>query len=88
MENNVVQMNLIGFHHFKNKEGTEEYHIVQCAYYEKIDEMRAQMKAVIIPIFVDLKSFQVIANKKLGEKIDVEIKPNLATGKIHYKVQV
>lgn len=85
---NVVQMNLIGYHHFKNKEKTEDYHIVQCAYYEQIDEQRAQMKAVIIPIFVDLKSFQVIANKKLGEKIDVEIKPNLSTGKIHYRVQV
>ena len=85
---NIVQMNLIGYHHFKNKEKTEDYHIVQCAYYENIDELRAQMKAVIISIFVDLKSFQEIANKKLGEKIDVEIKPNLATGKIHYKVQV
>lgn len=85
---NVVQMNLIGYHHFKNKEKTEDYHIVQCAYYEQIDEQRAQMKAVIIPIFVDLKSFQAIANKKLGDKIDVEIKPNLTTGKIHYKVQV
>lgn len=85
---NIVQMNLIGYHHFKNKEKTEDYHIVQCAYYKEMDEQRAQMKAVIIPIFVDLKSFQVIANKKLGDKIDVEIKPNLETGKIHYKVQV
>ena len=85
---NIVSMNLIGYHHFKNKEKTEDYHIVQCAYYKEMDEQRAQMKAVIIPIFVDLKSFQVIANKKLGDKIDVEIKPNLETGKIHYKVQV
>lgn len=85
---NVVQMNLIGYHHFKNKEKTEDYHIVQCAYYENIDEQRAQVKATIIPIFVDLKSFQEIANKKLGDVIDVEIKPNLTTGKIHYKVQV
>lgn len=85
---NVVQMNLIGYHHFKNKEKTEDYHIVQCAYYENIDEQRAQVKATIIPIFVDLKSFQEIANKKLGDTIDVEIRPNLTTGKIHYKVQV
>ena len=85
---NIVQMNLIGYHHFKNKEKTEDYHIVQCAYYENIDEQRAQVKATIIPIFVDLKSFQEIANKKLGDVIDVEIKPNLTTGKIHYKVQV
>ena len=85
---NVVQMNLIGYHHFKNKEKTEDYHIVQCAYYENIDEQRAQVKATIIPIFVDLKSFQEIANKKLGDVLDVEIKPNLTTGKIHYKVQV
>ena len=85
---NIVQMNLIGYYHFKNKEKTEDYHIVQCAYYENIDEQRAQMKAVIIPIFVDLKTFQEIANKTLGEKIDVEIKPNLTTGKINYKVHV
>lgn len=85
---NIVQMNLIGYHHFKNKEKTEDYHIVQCAYYENIDEQRAQVKATIIPIFVDLKSFQEIANKKLGDTIDVEIRPNLTTGKIHYKVQV
>lgn len=85
---NVVQMNLIGYYHFKNKEKTEDFHIVQCAYYENIDEQRAQVKATIIPIFVDLKSFQEIANKKLGDVIDVEIKPNLTTGKIHYKVQV
>lgn len=88
MGENVVQMNLIGYHHFKNKEKTEEYHIIQCAYYEDIDEMRAQMKAVIIPIFVDLKAFQEIANKKLGDKIDVEVIPNLATGKIRYKVMI
>ena len=75
-------------YHFKNKEKTEDYHIVQCAYYDKIDELTAQMKAVIIPIFVDLKTYQEIANKTLGAKIDVEIKPNLITGKIHYKVHV
>ncbi len=85
---NIVQMNLIGFHHFKNKEKTEDYHIVQCAYYEEKDEQRAQMKAVIIPIFVDLKSYQEIANKKLGSTIDVEVTPNLVTGKVRYKVLV
>lgn len=85
---NVVQMNLIGYHHFKNKEKTEDYHIVQCAYYEEKDEQRAQMKAIIIPIFVDLKSFQEIANKTLGSAIDVEVIPNLVTGKIRYKVLV
>lgn len=87
MENNVVQMNLIGYHHFKNKEGTEEYHIVQCAYY-KGDVQRAQMKAVIIPVFVELKDFQVIANMKIGSALNVEIIPNLETGKIRYKVLV
>ena len=85
---NIVQMNLIGFHHFKNKEQTEDYHIVQCAYYETKDEQRAQMKAVIIPIFVDLKSYQEICNKNLGSVIDVEVTPNLITGKVRYKVLV
>lgn len=87
MENNVVQMNLIGYYHFKNKEGTEEYHIVQCAYY-KGEEARAQMKAVIIPIFVDLQTFQKIANMNIGSALNVEVVPNLETGKIRYKVLV
>ncbi len=87
MENNVVQMNLIGYHHFKNKEGTEEYHIVQCAYY-KGEEARAQMKAIIVPVFVDLKTFQSIANMKIGSVINIEVIPNLETGKIRYKVMV
>lgn len=87
MENNVVQMNLIGYHHFKNKEGTEEYHIVQCAYY-KGEELRAQMKAVIIPIFVDTETFQTIANMNIGSAINVEVIPNLETGKIRYKVMI
>lgn len=87
MENIIVQMNLIGYHHFKNKEGTEEYHIVQCAYY-KGEEARAQMKATIIPIFVDLKTFQLIANMTIGSALNVEVVPNLETGKIRYKVLV
>lgn len=87
MEENVVQMNLIGYHHFKNKEGTEDYHIVQCAYYNG-DVQRAQMKAIIVPIFVPLADFQVIANMKIGSTINVEVIPNLETGKIRYKVLV
>lgn len=87
MENNVYQMNLIGYHHFKNKEGTQDYHIVQCAYYQG-DTQRAQMKAVIIPVFVDLKEFQTIANMKIGSTINIEVVPNLETGKIRYKVLI
>ena len=85
---NIVQMNLIGYHHFKNKEKTEDYHIVQCAYYENVNEQIAQVKATIIPVFVDLKTFQEIANKNIGDVLDIEIKPNLVTGKIHYRVLV
>lgn len=88
MENNVVEMTLVGYHHFKNKEKTEDYHVVQCAYYDSIDEQRAQVKCVIIPIFVDLSVFQKIANKKIGEIIKVQVNPNLTTGKIYYKVLV
>lgn len=87
MKNNAVQMNLVGYYHFTNKERTEEYHIVQCAYYEG-EEARAQMKAIIIPIFVDLKAFQEIANMTIGSTLDVELVPNLETGKIRYRVLV
>lgn len=88
MANNVVEMTLVGYHHFKNKEKTEDYHVVQGVYYESIDEQRAQVKAVVIPIFVELEVFQKIANKKIGERIKVQVTPNLATGKIYYKVLV
>lgn len=88
MGNNVVEMTLIGYHHFQNKEKTEEYHIVQGAYYENVEEMRAQVKATVIPIFVELAVFQKIANKKIGDKLKVQVIPNLSTGKIYYKVLV
>ena len=88
MENNVVQMNLVGFFHFKNKEGTKEYHIIQCVSYPNHQLERGQMKGVIISIFVDLEIFQTISNMSIGDKIDVEIVPNLETGKINYKVMI
>lgn len=82
-----VQGNLIGYYHFRSKDKEKEYLITQIMF-TKAEPERNNMKATVVGIFVDEEIYKKIITKNIGDKIDVEIRPNLETGKLSYKVLV
>ncbi len=85
MQNQVTDMILVGFHHFNSKDKSQIYYVVQVLYNE-IDLSRGNNKGTMINIFVDDELYQKIAQLDIGTLLKVELKPNLSTGKLNYKV--
>lgn len=82
-----VQGNLIGYYHFRSKDKEKEYLIAQIMF-TKAEPERNNMKATVVGIFIDEETFKKVIQMNIGDKIDVEIRPNLETGKLSYKVLV
>lgn len=87
MEGTHVQGNLIGYYHFSSKDKEKEYLIAQIMF-TKAEPERNNMRATVVGIFVTEEIYKGILQKNIGDKIDVEIVPNLETGKISYKVLI
>ena len=82
-----LQGNLIGYYHFRSKDKEKEYLIAQIMF-TKAEPERNNMKATVVAIFVDEEIYKKIITMNIGDTIDVEIKPNIETGKLSYKVLI
>lgn len=87
MEKNVVQSNLIGYYHFTTKDKTKTYYIIQVMIC-KAEPEKNNMKSTVIAIFTNEEIYKKIIGRDIGSTLDIEIVPNLETGKINYKVLV
>lgn len=87
MENNIVQGNLIGYYHFTTKDKSKTYYIIQ-AMVCKAEPERNNMRSTVLTIFTNEDIYKKIIGTDIGSKIDIEIIPNLETGKINYKVMI
>ena len=87
MENQVQEMTLIGYHHFNSKDKKQIYYVVQCLYSEN-DISRGNLKGTMINIFVEDEIYKKVSELDIGSVLKIEIRPNLNTGKINYKVVI
>ena len=85
MENQVYKMPLVGYHHFSSKDKTQIYYVVQVLDSEN-DVTKGTQKGTLINIFVDDEVYKKVNNFDFGEILNVELKPNLNTGKISYRI--
>lgn len=83
----ILQGNLIGYYHFWSKDKEKEYLIAQIMF-TKAEPERNNMKATVVGIFVQEEIYKKIITMNIGDTIDVEIKPNIETGKLSYKVLI
>ncbi len=87
MENQVQEMILVGYHHFNSKDKKQIYYVVQCLYSEK-DVSRGNLKGTMINIFTDDEVYKKVSDLDIGTLLKIEVRPNLNTGKIGYKVVI
>lgn len=89
MENSTQEMILVGYHHFTSKDKKQIYFVVQCLYNEE-DRTRGNLKGTMINIFVEEETYKKIIQDELqiGSVLKVEVRPNLSTGKIYYRVVI
>lgn len=85
MENNVQEMTLVGFYHFASKDKTKHYYVVQ-ALSNQIEEGKAINRASVVDVFVSEEIYNSIVNKEIGDIINVQITPNLSTGKLSFRI--
>lgn len=81
----VEEMTFVGNNSFSSKAKDAIYYVVQVLYNEK-DVSRGTNKATLINIFTDDKTYQKFVGSEVGSTVKVEIKPNMGTGKINYKI--
>jgi len=87
MGNSTQEMLLVGYHHFNSKDKKQIYYVVQCLY-NVDDKSRGNYKGTMINIFVDDDTYQKVCQLELGTVLNIEVSPNLQTGKIYYKVVI
>lgn len=87
MGNSTQEMLLVGYHHFNSKDKKEIYYVVQCLYNEN-DLSRGNYRGTMINVFVDDETYKKVSELELGSTLQVEVQPNLSTGKIYYKVVI
>ncbi len=81
----VQEMIFVGNNSFSSKAKDAIYYVVQVLYNEH-DVSRGTNKATLINIFTDDKTYQKFVNMDVGSTVKVEVKPNMASGKINYKI--
>ena len=81
----VQEMIFVGNNSFSSKAKDAIYYVVQVLYNEK-DVSRGTNKATLINIFTDDKTYQKYVGQEVGSTLKVEVSPNMATGKINYKI--
>lgn len=82
---NVQEMTLVGFYHFASKDKTKHYYVVQ-ALSNQVEDGKAINKASVVDVFVSEDIYNSIINKDIGEILNVQIIPNLSTGKLSFKI--
>ena len=87
MEKTTMEMILVGYHHFYSKDKKQIYYVVQCLYNED-DKTRANLKGTMINIFVEDDVYKKVIQNDIGTLLQVQVLPNLSTGKIYYKVVI
>ena len=83
--NNTCEMIYVGHSHFSSKDKSKIYYVIQVLYNEE-DLTRNTNKATLINIFVDDYIYNKVNKFNIGNVVKVEIKPNMSTGKISYKI--
>lgn len=81
----VQEMNFIGYYHFASKDKTKHYYVVQALSTTK-DVSNGNYKTNIVDIFVSEEMYNIILEKEIGTPINVQIIPNLSTGKFSFKI--
>lgn len=79
------EMIYVGNNTFSSKEKDKIYYVVQVLYNER-DVGRGTNKATLINIFTDDETYKRFVGAEVGSTVKVEIKPNMSTGKINYKI--
>lgn len=82
---NVIDMIFVGHNHFSSKDKDKIYYIIQVLY-NTVDVSRNINKASLINIFVDDKEYQKLCQLDVGSPLKVEVKANLASGNLNYKI--
>lgn len=82
---NVVDMIFVGHNHFCSKDKNNIYYVIQVLF-NSVDISRNTNKATLINIFVDDKSYQDLCQMEVGSSLKVEVRPNMETGKVSYKI--
>lgn len=82
---NVQEMSLIGYYHFSSKDKTKHYYVVQ-ALTSTNDVSQGNYKSNIIDIFVSEEIYNIILEKEIGALLNVQMIPNLSTGKFSFKI--
>ena len=81
----VQEMSLIGYYHFDSKDKTKHYYVVQ-ALSTTNDVSHGTCKSSIVDVFVSEEMYNIILEKEIGTSINVQIIPNLSTGKFSFKI--
>ncbi len=87
MENQVIDTVLVGFYHFSSKDKSNNYFVAQVLYNE-VDLSKGNNKAFMLNVFVEKELYEQFPQSDIGTVLRVEIRPNLSTGKVSYKVVV
>lgn len=83
--NETQEMIFVGNNTFSSKEKDSIYYVIQVLHNE-LDVGRGTNKATLINIFTDDETYKKFVGAEVGSTVKVEIRPNLSTGKINYKI--
>ncbi len=83
--NEVKELIFVGNISFSSKAKDKIYYVVQVLHNE-IDVSRGTNRATLVNIFTDDDTYKKFVGAEIGSTVKVEIKPNLSTGKINYKI--
>lgn len=82
MENQILKAHLLGYYSFKSKDKTKEFFKLQAVAYSE-----GNSKALLIDTFVTQDDYEKLSDDfSIFDNIDLQIIPNLVTGKIAYKI--
>lgn len=81
----IQEMSLIGYYHFASKDKTKHYYVVQALSTTR-DVSTGNFKSHIVDVFVSEDIYNAILEKEIGTPLNVQITPNLSTGKLSFKI--
>lgn len=81
----IQEMSLIGYYHFDSKDKTKHYYVVQ-ALSSTNNVSEGNFKSNIVDVFVSEEIYNVILEKEIGTPLNVQMIPNLSTGKLSFKI--
>lgn len=81
----MQEMSLIGHYYFPSKDKTKHYYVVQ-ALSSTRDVSAGNFKSHIVDVFVSEDIYNAILEKEIGTLLNVQITPNLSTGKLSFKI--